>query len=82
VRDQAELRRKHDVVATLGQGAADELLVRQRAVDLRGVDEGDAQLKRPLDGADRLGLAAVRVEVVAGHRHRAEPDPRDVESTE
>jgi len=80
VRDKAELRRHHDTVAASLEGAADEFLVRVRAVDLGGVDVGDAQLKCSLDGADRLGVAASRVEVVAGHCHRAESDARDVES--
>ena len=78
VRDQAELRRDHDIVATSLDGAADEFLVGVRAVDLGGVDVGDAQLQRPLDGADRLGVTAARIEVVAGHGHRAESEARDV----
>ena len=80
VRDEAELRRHHDIVATPLEGAADEFLVGVGAVDLGGVDVGDAQVECPLDGADRLGVAAVRVEVIAGHRHRAESDARDVKS--
>ena len=59
VRDEAELRRQHDLVAAALEGAADELLVGVGAVDLGGVDVGDAQVERPLDGADRLGVAAV-----------------------
>ena len=58
---------------------ADELLVGVRAVDLGGVDVGDAEVERAVDGADRLGVGAARIEVVAGHRHRAESDARDVE---
>src|SRR5881397_2652179 len=80
VGDEAELRRKHDAVAASLEGAADEFLVRVGAVDLGGVDVGDAQLECSLDGADRLGVAARRVEVVAGHRHRAKSDARDVNS--
>ena len=64
------------------EGAADEFLVGVGAVDLGGVDVGDAQVECPLDGADRFGVAAVGVEVVAGHRHRAESDARDVKSAE
>src|SRR5712691_12329932 len=55
-------------------------LVGERAVDLCSVDVGDAQLECSLHGADRLGVAAVGVEVVAGHRHRAESDARNVKS--
>jgi hypothetical protein len=80
VPDQAELRRHHDLVAAPLQGAADEFLVGVGAVDLGGVDVGDAEVEGSLDGADRLGVAAVRVQVVAGHRHRAESDARDVKS--
>src|SRR5438034_8249241 len=61
------------------EGATDELLVCVRTVDLGRVDVRDAQIERSLDGADRLGVAAGRVEVVAGHRHRAESDARDFE---
>ena len=80
VRDEAELRRQHDAVATSLERAADEFLVGVGTVDLGGVDVGDAEVECSLDGADRLGVAACRVEVVAGHRHRAESDARDVES--
>ena len=62
------------------ESAAHELFVRVGAVDLGGVDVGDAQLDCSLDCPDRLGVAACWVEVVAGHRHRSESDPRDVES--
>src|SRR5205823_14549000 len=80
VRDKAELRSHHDTVATPLEGAADEFLVRVGAVDLGGVDVGDAQVECSLDGADRLGVAAVRVEVIAGHRHRAQSNARNVKS--
>jgi len=82
VRDEAELRRERDIVAAALEGAADEFLVHVGAVDLGGVDVGDAQLDCSLDGAHRLGVAARRVEVVAGHRHRPESDARDVKSAE
>ena len=81
MRDEAELRRQHDTIAASLESAADEFLVRVGAVDLGGVDVGDAELDCPLDGADRFGVAAGRVEVVAGHRHRAESDARDVKSS-
>jgi hypothetical protein len=54
VRDEAELRRQHDLVATSRQRAADELLVGVGAVDLGGVDEGDAQLERSLEETLKL----------------------------
>ena len=39
---EAELRRDHDLIADRGERFADELLVRERAVDLRGVEERHA----------------------------------------
>jgi hypothetical protein len=80
VRDEAELRRQHDLVAEALDGPTDEFLVGVGPVDLGGVDVRDAQVQCSLDGADRLGVAAARVEVVAGHRHGAESDAGDVES--
>ena len=50
----AELRRQHDLVATTGDRAADELLVRARAVHVGGVEEVDAELERAMDRRDRL----------------------------
>ena len=41
---EAELGRDHDLVADRFERLADELLVGERAVDLRGVEEGDAAL--------------------------------------
>ena len=79
VRHQAELRRHHDLVTTTLDGPADQFLVEVRAVNLGGVDVGDAQLQRPVDGADRLGIAALPGVVVAGHRHGAQADPGDVQ---
>ena len=59
VRHQAELRRHDDLVAATLDGPADQLLVEVRAINLGGVDVGDAQLERSVDGADRLGIAAL-----------------------
>src|SRR5947207_2270418 len=82
VRDEAELRRHHDTVAPPLQSAADEFLVRVGAVDLGGVDVRDAELESPADRAERLSVAAARVEVIAGHRHRAQSYAGDVESAQ
>ena len=60
VRHQAELRRHHDLVAATLDGPPDQLLVEEGAVDLGGVEVGDAQVERPVDGADRLGVACRR----------------------
>src|SRR5947209_5241724 len=43
-------------------------------VDLRGVDEGDAEVERPVDGADRLSVVGAGAGVGGGHAHGAEPD--------
>ncbi len=82
MRDEAELRRQHDVVTATLDGLADELLVGERPVDLGGVDVGDTQVERPVDGADRFGIVAAGPGVEGGHPHRAEPEPGDVESAE
>src|SRR4029077_16018086 len=52
VRDEAELGGEHDLVPAVPDGPADELLVVIRAVDLGGVEEGDAEVEGPVDGAD------------------------------
>jgi hypothetical protein len=67
-----ELRRDHVLVAVTVDRAADELLVRQRPVQLRGVDEVDPELERALDRRDPLVLVGRPVE--GGHAHAAEPE--------
>ena len=79
VRHQPELRRHHDLIAAALDGPADQFLVEVRAVDLSSIDVSDAQIQRPVDGADRLGVAALTGVVVAGHRHGAQADPGDVQ---
>ena len=79
VRHQAELRRHHDLIAATLDRPPDQFLVEEGAVDLGGVEVGDAQIQRPVDGADRLDLAAFTGVVVAGHRHGAQADPGDVQ---
>ena len=64
--------------AAAPQGAADELLVRVRAVDVGGVEHRDAEVERPVDRGDRLRLVAGAVEV--GHAHAAEADRPDLEA--
>jgi hypothetical protein len=59
VRYQPEFRYHDGLAAASFQGAADELLVGVGAVDLGGIDVGDAQLPCSLDGADRFGVVAV-----------------------
>jgi hypothetical protein len=53
--------------------------VTEGAVDLGRVEVGDAQLDRPVDGADRFGVAAFPDVVIA--RHHMAPSPmRDTSS--
>jgi hypothetical protein len=78
VADDPELRRQLHLVAAAGDRAADEHLVRERAVHVGGVEEGDAELERAVDRRDRLVLVARPVEI--GHPHAAEADPRDLEA--
>ena len=82
VRDESELRGEHDLVAAALQGPADELLVGVGAVDLGGVDEGDAEVERPVDGADGLGVVGASAGVGGGHAHRAEADPGNLQLAE
>ena len=79
VGDEPELGRQHDLVAPVLDRPADELLVGVGPVDLGGVDEGDAEVERPVDGADRLGVVGARPGVGGGHAHAAEADAADVE---
>ena len=79
---EPELRGEHDLVAAALDGPADELLVGVRAVDLGGVDEGDAEVEGAVDGADRLGVVAAGAGVGGGHAHRAEADAADIEGAQ
>jgi hypothetical protein len=67
----AELRRQLNAVAAVRDRTADQPLVLERPVHIRGVEEGHAQLERALDRGDRLAL--VRRAVELGHAHAAEP---------
>ena len=83
VGDQPELGGDDDLVAAPGDGAADDLLAEVRAVDLRGVDVGDAEVEGAVDGADRLAVVqGALAGVGAGHGHGAEADAGDLEVPE
>src|ERR671932_3966 len=71
----AELGGQHHLVAPAGDGLPDEPLVGERAVHVRGVEEGDAEVQRPLDGA--LGLRLVAGAVELAHPHAAQSLGRD-----
>jgi hypothetical protein len=72
VHPATELGGDHVLVAVALDGAADQELVRQRTVDLCGVDEVDAQLEGALDRPDTFFL--VRGAVEGGHAHAPQPD--------
>jgi hypothetical protein len=86
VEREAELGGDDDLVAHGGEGFADKLLVDERAVDLGGVEEGDAAVDRGAQQVDHLGaVAGVRAEALArahaaeaerGHLQLAEPRMR------
>ena len=61
---------------------ADEFLVGVRAVDLGGVDQGDAEVERAVDGADGFGVVGAGAGVRERHAHGAEADPGDVQVSE
>jgi hypothetical protein len=72
-----ELRRDHVLVAVALDRAPDELLVRQRPVQLRRVEEVDPELQRAPDRRDRLAFVAGAVE--RRHPHAAQPQRRNLE---
>src|SRR5439155_11141839 len=82
VRDDAEFRGQHDLVAAVLDGPSDQFLVGVGTVDLGGVEVRDAEVQRPVDGANRLGGAARPDVVVARHRHGAESYAGNVESAD
>ena len=75
IADDAELGGDDDLVAPAADRAADELLVGERAVDVGGVEEVDAELDGAMDRRDPFGLVARSVEL--GHAHAAEAEGRD-----
>ena len=64
-------------VAAASQRAAEEYFALGRAVDVRGVEEGDAGVERRVDDARAVALADPHAEVVA-----AEADDGDFEGTD
>src|SRR5215203_7444014 len=65
---------EHDLVPAAGYGFADELLVGERAVHVRCVQESHAQFYRAVDG--RCGLLLVPRAVELAHPHAPEPKLR------
>jgi hypothetical protein len=77
---EPELGRQDDLVAAALDGTADKLLIGVGAVDLRGVDHGDAEVECPVDCADGLGVVGAGAGVGSGHAHRPEADTADIEA--
>ena len=72
----AVLDADHDVVAVaVAERLAEQELVVAHAVEVAGVEQGDAGVERGVDGGDALGLVGRPVEV--GHAHQAEAEGRD-----
>src|SRR3712207_6593657 len=68
----AELGGEDYLLAPARYGLADELLVGERAVHVRGVEEVDAKRYRPVDGGDRLLLVRGAVELAHPHAPEAQ----------
>ena len=75
---EAELGRDHDLLANRLESFAHELFVRERAVDLCGVEERDAALDGRADQRDHLLWVGEGRETRA-HTHAAEAERRDFE---
>jgi hypothetical protein len=63
----AEFRGEHDFVAAAFDGAADQLFVLMRAVDVSGVEEEDAEVERAVNGGDGFGVVESGVELRHAH---------------
>ena len=79
VGDEPELGGDLHLVAAALDGLADDFFAVEGAVDLGGVDVGDAEVEGAVDGADRLVVVETAAgRVGAGHGHGAEPDAGDL----
>jgi hypothetical protein len=80
VEREPELGGDHHLIADGSQGLANQFLVDERAVDLRGVEERDTALDRRPQQSDHL-VAVTGVGAVAlAHAHAAEPEGRDLKA--
>ena len=76
---EAELRRDHDPIADGRKGLADQFLVGEGPIDLRGVEESHAALDgRPDQGYSRLLVDGRAIGMA--ETHAAEPHGRDFEA--
>ena len=75
---EPELRRDDDASLEGFECLAHELFVRERPIDLGGVEERDAAFDGRPDQGNHLPLVGSRTEAEA-HAHAAEPEGRDLE---
>jgi hypothetical protein len=71
----AELRGEKNFIATIANGAADQLLIVSASVDVGGIEEVDAKVERSMDGLNGLFVIGGAVEL--RHAHAAESDCRE-----
>ena len=76
---EPELGGDHHLLADRRERLAHQLLVRERAVDFGGVEEGDAEVDGRPDQRDPLLLVHGRA-VAEAHAHAAEPEGRDFQA--
>ena len=74
VADDSEFRGENDFVAASGNRAADELFIASEAVDIGGVEQGDAAIDGGMNRGDGFGF--VRRAVEFGHAHAAQARSR------
>ncbi len=82
VRHEAELGGQDGAFAAALECSANQLLVRERPVDLGGVDQGDPEIQRPVDCADGFGVVGSGPGVRGGHAHRPQTNAPNVECTQ
>lgn len=76
----AEFGGDHHLITDRLQCLADDLLILERPIDLRGVEESDAALECRADQADGIRRRH-RLPIGLADPHAAEPDGRDLEAT-
>src|SRR6185503_9446646 len=73
-----ELSGDRHSIATIGDGAAEELFVGERPVHVRCIEERDTELDGAMDRSDRLRVVTARIEL--GHTHASESERGDTKS--
>src|ERR1700675_1237252 len=78
IADNSELCGQHDLVPLALDRASDELFVLVRPVNISGVEKGDAEFERAMNGRDRFGVVASGVKL--RHAHAAEAEGGNFEA--